>query len=203
MIVDCLVNAFLDPKCEQEVRWPVADALAIIDSEVVNRRVIREILKEHAEAKFDPDQRIHLYKCLAYLIGRIRIQDDEAHGFLLETCLAEHTDVRLWASAIRAMGDLSDPNHRPVLEQIALGEFQDVELSDGRSVDLEKGLSRDYERSLLRRRAIEALGNVGNEETLQKLRAGKTDLDVELWQSFYLTSEEIYWRLSQGLGSAP
>jgi hypothetical protein len=201
MIIDCLVDVFLDPDTEQAVRWAVADALASIDSEVVNRRVVRTILSEQAEAKFDPEQRIHLYKCLAYLIGRIRTQDRQAHRFLRETCLGEHADVRLWASAIRALGELSDPQHRPLLEQIALGELQDVQLSEARRVNLEDGLSRNYERSLLRRRAIEALSKVGDEETLQKLRAGKTDLDLELWQSFYLTSEEIYWRMSQGLGS--
>jgi HEAT repeat protein len=201
LIIDCLVEVFLDPDTEQVVRWAVADALSIIDSEVVNRRVIRSILSEQAEAKFDPEQRIHLYKCLAYLIGRIRTQDGRAHRFLRETCLGEHADVRLWASAIRALGELSDPQHRPLLEQIALGEFQDVELSEACRVNLEDGLSHAYERTLLRRRAIEALSNVGDEQTLQKLRAGKTDLDLELWRSFYLTSEEIYWRMSQGLGS--
>ena len=193
--VDLLVAAFLDPDVQAETRWAVTDALALLDPAVVTRHAILPLLdaKVAERESLDPrtwKYRNHWYERVAYLIGKIRVQEPVIRAFL-ERCLYEFTGVWLKAKAIQSLGWMYDHGYKNLFEQIAIGDFSNVALR--------KHLPEE-ETVYLRRKAIQALANIGDRDTLAKLRAKRTGWCPELERAFYWTSEEIHWRLSPGSG---
>jgi HEAT repeat protein len=191
--VDLLVATFLDPETQIDTRWAATDALALLDPAEVTRRAIRPLLDaETAEREgLDPGTwkgRAAWYEPLAYLIGKIRAQSPLTRAFL-DRCLYEFTGVRLKAKAIQSLGWMYDRSYKDLFEQLALGDFSDIALRQHLP---------EEERVYLRRKAIQALASIGDQDTLARLRAKRTDWSPELERAFYWASEEIYWRLSLG-----
>jgi hypothetical protein len=170
-------------------------------------------------------RRILHYKCMAYLIGLLRWQEGKAYDFLVGLCLKASGDARLAAVAIDALGRLADQRHKPLLQCIALGRFDPDSFppAEAKPDDdpcpvglawMAKAKSEDQ--VYLRRKAIDALADVGDLDTVTKLRSecrerrmqviegmeGETirpDWTPALEQALYRTSEEIYWRLNWDL----
>jgi len=191
--VELLVAAFLDPKTQAHTRWAVTDALALLDPAGVTRRAILPLLDAEAAereglASRTWKRRADWYERLAYLIGKIRVQEPITRAFL-ERCLYEFTGTWLKAKAIQSLGWMYDHSHKDLFEQIAIGDFSNVALREH---------PPEKETVYLRRKAIQALANIGDRDTLAKLRANRTDWCPELERAFYWTSEEIHWRLSPG-----
>jgi hypothetical protein len=191
--VDLLVATFLDPDTTAETRWAATDALALLDPAVVTRRAILPLLDAEAAEREGLDARTwkrrnHWYERAAYLIGKIRAQDPATRAFL-DRCLYEFTSVWLKAKAIQSLGWMYERSYKELFEQIAVGDFSNVALREHLS---------EEETIYLRRKAIQALGNIGDRDTLARLREKRTDWCPELERAFYWTSEEIYWRLSLG-----
>jgi hypothetical protein len=189
--VDVLVKAFLDFDTQSHTRWAVTDALALLDPVTVTQRAILPLLDSEAAEREGLEPRIWKaraawYERLAYLIGMVRARDPVTHDFL-GRCLYEFTDAWLTAKAIQSLGWMCEHSYKDLFEQIALGNFPD-------EVALSKS-SSEWDARYLQRKAIEALANVGDRETLTRLRAHRTDWGPELERIFYWTSEEIYWRL--------
>ena len=123
--------------------------------------------------------------------GMVRAREPIPRQFL-ERCLGEFTDVWLTAKAVQSLGWMYERGYKDLFERIALGDFGDgIALSEKAS---------EWDTKYLQRKAIEALANIGDRDTLARLRAERTDWGPELERIFYWTSEEIYWRLGPGGG---
>jgi hypothetical protein len=183
LIMEHLVDAFFDPKTDDVTLWAVAHALAMLDTMMITESVIeRALAAREAEPNLQQD------KCLAYLMGRIRSQESGVRAFLVEHCIKKSDDMRLWATAIEALGWLAHLKDKTLLETIACGQFE--------KVTPQYSFFKEYQ-LYLQGRAIEALSHVGDLESLTKLQAAKVNWIAELRRVFYRTSEEIYWRLTQ------
>ena len=68
-----------------------------------------------------------------------------------------------------------------------MGDFSKVAVGNGLS---------EPEATYLRRKAMAALANIGDEETLTRLREQRTKWPQEMEKAFFWTSEEIFWRMS-------
>jgi len=183
LIMEHLVDAFFDPNTDEVTLWAVAHALAMLDTMMITQEVIvRALALRETEANLQRD------KCLAYLIGRIRSQERGAHTFLVEHCIKKCDDMRLWATAIEALGWLAHPKDKTLLETVACGQLE--------KVNPQYSFFKEYQ-LYLQGRAIEALSHVGDADSLTKLQAAKVNWIADLRRVFYRTSEEIYWRLTQ------
>jgi hypothetical protein len=89
--------------------------------------------------------------------------------------------------AILSFGELFDRRPKKLIEEIALGDFSKVAVGNGLS---------EQSATYLRRMAVEALANIGDEETLSRLRGQRSEWPHEVEKAFYWTSEEIFWRMS-------
>ncbi len=193
--VDTLIAAFFDTGSPSHTRWAVTDALALLDPAVVLQRAILPLLDADAAKLVDLapevwDRRANWYERLAYLIGMVRARELLPRQFL-ERCLGEFTDVWLTAKAVQSLGQMYERSYKGLFERIALGDFEDIASSKKAS---------EWDNKYLQRKAIEALANIGDRETLTRLRTQRTDWGPELERIFYWTSEEIYWRLGPGGG---
>ena len=192
-----LAKAFFDPKLDDATMWAVTYALAIIDLPMVKVAVIDPFLKLEAEPKPSAggEDRIRRRKCMAYLIGLLRWQEDEAYEFLVNRCLKGTDDIKPAAVAIFALGRLANEEYRDLLIAIAAGEFEKVlpNLPTDNLKDL----------AYLQRTAVTALSAVGDLSTVATLRErckslapDDSGLDPNLEEALYRTSEEIFWRLN-------
>ncbi|MDM8532036.1 CHAT domain-containing protein [Anaerolineales bacterium HSG25] len=187
LIFEALRAAFFKAigKISPITRWCVTQALAMLESKRVIKTVIKPFLEKKKTYK---DENYEHYKCMAYLIGQISYQDKEAYNFLLIDCLGQNENSSLWVLAIEALGYLTTTaTSRKKLESIATGEFF---VKEGR-------LLTKFPRHHIQRKAFEALGYIGNEETLARLQQSEVKTMHQLQRAFYRTSEEIYWRLQQ------
>ena len=75
--------------------------------------------------------------------------------------------------------------------QRALGDFDEINLPRGQ---------RKQADAYLRTKALQALAEIGDHETLRRLRSfkgdGHTTWPPEVERIFYVTSEEINWRMN-------
>jgi HEAT repeat protein len=189
--LDTLIDVFTDPDVSGAIRWAVTDAMTLLDPMLVTRRAILPLIDETSARKANLfgsvawNRRAFQYERLAYLIGLVRSSDPTARAFLRDR-LEKDKRVAVKGKAIQSIGWLYDSSYREILVRIASGDFRDVILSESVS---------EEDKVYLRRKAIEALAYIGDEDSLRTSRA---DWTPELQQAFYETSEEIIWR--QGLG---
>jgi hypothetical protein len=129
-------------------------------------------------------------KFLAYLIGLTQWREQPALDFLREQCLRQNLDqCTLAAVAIEALVWVgSRALDVPVLEQIALLRWEGV-------LGLHEVSPEDHE--YLQRKAIEALANLGDLSSVERLRRGARSAKwtPELEKALFVTSEKIFWRL--------
>lgn len=185
--LDCLVDSFQDESIPSSVRWAVTDALAMVDTTTISIRVLRPALGAIKER--DPseqDQWLGRDKCLAYLIGLIRAQEPAAHDFLVDHCLSIK-DMRLWLTALEALGKLANLEDRQLLVDIAAGNICGQSLAE----KFPDSGDRDH----IRRKAIEVLGEIGDANTAKALHEEGVGLEEPLTQSYYEAISEIYQRL--------
>lgn len=193
--VDWLLSAFRSIDVTADTRWALADALSLVDPVSVTREAILPFIdKDAAKAVNLPAgawrRRAGWYERVVYLIGQVKPADERTDRFL-DRCLYEYKDVWLKGRAIRAIGALRRSRYKPLLEQIALGDFQAIPVSDRIKPE-----ETDYLRCL----AMETLADIGDEETLRRLRERRGGWTVAMEQAFYRASEEIYWRASSQQG---
>jgi hypothetical protein len=179
-----LAAAFVDPGTPGSVGWALADALAMIDPTTIAGKVIRPYLEQMAARQGDQGDWIARDKRMAYLMGLARWADPLVHDFLVGHCLRGSTDMKLWLTAMDAIGRLGGEQGRQVLEEIATGKLRGFRQS----------IPHEEQQLHLRRQAIKALGQVGNRETVWHLRQAGLDEDAALIRDFYNMAGEIYWR---------
>ncbi|MBN1877340.1 MAG: CHAT domain-containing protein [Anaerolineae bacterium] len=191
--IKALVSAFLSSEYKDETYKTVATALTQLDPGLVTRCVILPLLDPEAAAhceldlpQLDPEvlqQRERWHEQLAHLIGHSRTQSEAAREFLY-WCLYEFPDVELKLLAIQSLGLLYDLKSKSWLENIALGQLDDLDLPDLLEVDKLR-----FELA-----ALDALYYVGDEQTLEHLQVRPVEWTSELDHAFYRTSEEILSR---------
>ena len=188
--IDALACKFLTGEMDEATHWAVAYALATVDLPTVRQAVLIPFVTNLDGLLRPAEEGLQQLKCLAYLIGLVRWQDQQARTFLLERCIRDTTDANLIAVAIDSLARLADTRDRPLMEAIALGR------PPAEAAPSFAGLSA-YNQNYLRRKAIEALTSLGNEASLANLRQHRGDRagwNQELEQALYRTSEEIFWR---------
>ena len=90
-----------------------------------------------------------------------------------------------------SFSEFFDRRHKKLFEEIALGDFSKIAVGNGLS---------EQDATYLRLMAVEALANIGDEETLSRLRVQRIEWPHEVEKAFYWTSEEIFWRMSLSAG---
>jgi len=186
--LDCLVDSFCDENTPSSVRWAVTDALSMVDTTTISVRVVRPALEAlKVRAPSEHARWLGRDKCLAYLIGLIRAQEPAAHAFLVNHCLKSAKDLRLWLTAMEALGRLANLEDRQLLVDIATGNIEGQSLA-GFFLDSD-------DRYHVRRKAIEILAEIGDADTAKALREGGVGHEEPLTQTYYRATSEIYQRL--------
>jgi hypothetical protein len=191
-----LYEAFLGAQTEYENRWAITDALSLLDPEEVMNLVVYQLIPSSEELEDDgfkitqaPSAGWH--EMLVLLIGQLRNPDSRARRFIERILCDEGPDFLIKGRAILAFGYLNEQSWKERFEQVALGEFDEIKLA------------KDQRRrgdAYLRTKALQALAEIGDHETLRRLRSfkgnGRTSWPPEVERVFYVTSEEINWRMS-------
>ena len=89
LVFERLCDMFMRGDTPQSVRWPVADALSGLDLTLVTEHLIHPLFEnfaDHDDSELRRPSKIR--KTLAYLIGQLRMNEDQARRFLLDECLA-------------------------------------------------------------------------------------------------------------------
>jgi CHAT domain-containing protein len=191
-----LYETFLRAETERETRWAITDALALLDPEEVMRRVVHELIPgverledETFEIFATPFAAWH--EMLILLIGQLRNPDPRARHFVERIMTDGQADFRLKGRAILALGSLNEQSWKEKFEQIALGDFDWVKTP---------GSQRKQAEVYLRTKALQSLAEIGDNETLRRLRnfkgGGHTGWPPEVERVIYITSEEINWRMN-------
>ncbi|MEZ4770894.1 MAG: hypothetical protein R2844_21060 [Caldilineales bacterium] len=188
--IDALAAKFLTGEMDEATHWAVAYAMATIDLPTVRQTVLQPFL-DNLDTLLRPGvSGLQQLKCLTYLIGLVRWQDQQARTFLLQRGIRDTSDPNLMAVAIDALARLADTRDRPLMESIALGQ-PSVE-----AVPHFAGLTKAHQQ-YVRRKAIDALASLGDATSLANLRQNRDDTagwSQDLEQALYRTSEEIFWR---------
>ncbi|HKQ76446.1 MAG TPA: CHAT domain-containing protein [Blastocatellia bacterium] len=191
-----LYETFLSGQTERETRWAITDALALLDPEDVMNSVVYKLLPsreqlEDAAFKIFESPFAPWHEMLVLLIGQLRNPDSRARRFIERILADDYSDYRIKGRAILAFGYLNEQNWKEKFEQIALGDFDWIETPRGQ---------RKQAEAYLRTKALQALAEIGDRETLRRLRNfkgnGHTSWPPEVERVFYLASEEINWRMN-------
>ena len=182
-VLEMLEKEFLIPGKPESVGWALVEALSLsgMDARTVSK-TIEPVLNQKS---WTPEQAWYV----AYLIGEMRLQPERYRTGHESLCTWVNTsrDDKLRSIAVDALAALRDTGDEKLLRQIAL---------TGQSTSEASGFDFGM---LVRRKALEALANVGTLETVRQLRkAGVDRIPVdripELSEVFYRVSREIYWR---------
>ncbi len=187
---DKLIAAFLDDSVDatktEVIRWAITDALAMLDPDKVMQDAILPLIK--SGRLDDPIKFSERREQLIYLIGQIRHPNPDALNFVETALTSPDVPATQKGRCILALGFLHPPtwkDWKKVFESIALGEFTAI---------AEKNDSKSQEGIYLRIKALQALAEIGDLETLERLRSERRHWPLELERIFYSTSEEIIWR---------
>ena len=152
-------------------------------------------------------------KCFVYLVGLLRLQDTDVHTFLRRECLWQTHDVRLAAGVIDTLGRIGNTGGGTLPE--LRGQRQaGSEALPGRLAEVmpelvklwrqrRRSVSVRSDQNYLRRKAIDALADLGDGDTIHILRQSDvqglavagTAWEPEIQRALYRTIEQIYWRL--------
>lgn len=178
-----LNERFMDAGTPQAVRWAVADALSMMDGRAVTDSVITPYVEQREKQEGEEEAWKMRDKCMAYLIGLVRPPDALPLDFLIDHCISGSNDSKLWLSAMQALEHLGGPRAVQVLGDIAAGEFGAAERFEDES-----------ERCMLQRAALSHLVEVGDRETISRLRQSKVIQNPALMPALYRAIRAVYWQ---------
>jgi hypothetical protein len=186
-----LYDTFLDRLTSPDTRWAIADALTMLDPDEVMREVIGKLIPTLEDLKDEQfqitsTQNARWHELQIYIIGQLRNSEPRARRFVEKFLPDPRASFALKGRAILALGYLNAQERKEDFEEVALGNFDIINL-DPRQ--------RNRADVYLRIKALQALAEVGNRETLRRLRSQHKDWPSEVERVFYVTSEEINWRL--------
>jgi hypothetical protein len=197
LALKCLVDAFKSGEGEISlpVRWAVADALAMDDSAKIAKDVVQpvrtDLLGRAAAGEAMP---LEQARALAYLIGLIRSQEAADGEFLKDYCLGETNSLRLWLTAIKALGRLANRDDRQLVVAIAtdnkLEGYQHIFLE---KMPLAQRFPKRKQQIHIRRRAIAVLADIGDQNSVAALL--EAGVDNELSRATYQAASDIFTRV--------
>ena len=190
------------------MRWALADALAMSDPVMITERVILPYLDERRapaeEGSADEEAASQAWlardKAMAYLIGLTRVPKPEIHQFLVEDCLRGSRNMRLWLSALSALGRWADAKDQRLMHDLARDRL------DGQP--LAGFLPDAADRLHVRRKALELLANFSatfleqaeadaesftERGLLRLLRTDNVDQVEGLTDAYYETVNKLFW----------
>jgi hypothetical protein len=185
-----LYDTFLDGQTSPDTRWAIADALTLLDPDEVMREVICQLIPTLEDLKDEQfqitsTQNARWHELQIYIIGQLRNSEPRARKFVEKFLKDPRASFALKGRAILALGYLNAQERKEDFEQVVLGNFDIINL-DPRQ--------RNRADVYLRIKALQALAEVGNRETLRRLRSQHKDWPSEVERVFYVASEEINWR---------
>jgi len=183
---DKLVVAFPDDSMTEVIRWAIIDALATLDPDKVMNEAILPLIKSCKLS--DPVQFSERREQLIYLIGQIRHSDETARKFVEDALISPDVPAQQKGRCILTFGYLHPPSWKEwksVFEDVALGKFNKI---------AEKTSAKSKRGIYLRIKALQALAEIGDQETLERLRSERRQWPLEIERIFYGASEEIIWR---------
>ncbi|MCG3161100.1 MAG: hypothetical protein JMDDDDMK_02218 [Acidobacteria bacterium] len=191
-----LYETFLSEQTERETRWAITDALSLLDPEEVMNSVVYKLIPsldqlEDENFKISEAPFAGWHEMLILLIGQLRNPDTRARRFVERMLTDNRADFLLKGRAILAFGNLNEQSWKEKFEEVALGDFDEIRIAKAQ---------RRQADAYLRTKALQALAEIGDQETLRRLRNikgdGHTSLPPEVERVFYIASEEINWRMN-------
>lgn len=180
-----LIDAFLDGTTSEVIRWAITDALTTLEPELVMDNVILPLLE--SGKLDDPIKFGERREQLIYLIGQIRHPEEKARAFVEEVLKSPRNIILQKGRAILAISYLLPPEWKMWKTQ-----FENIVLNEDNIIA--KKVSEKSKGVYLRTKALQALAEIGDAETLMRLRGKRQQIPTELERVFYSTSEEIIWR---------
>lgn len=181
-----LLEAFLDDSTHEIIRWAITDSLSGLDPERVMRNAILPLIEKGTlsdEVKFSERR-----EQLIYLIGQIRHPNEKAREFVESVLKSPDSSYQQKGRAILTIGYLHPPNC-----EFWKSEFEAVALCEKNCiVGKESGKSKAA--LYLRTKALQALAEIGDMTTIERLRRKRHQWPAEMEKVFYSTNEEIIWR---------
>ena len=181
-----LIKAFLDDATDQTIRWAITDSLSLLDPERVMQEAILPLIQDK---KFDDQIKFsERREQVVHLIGQLRHPSEDARKFVEDVLNSPDAPYQQKGRAILAIGYLHPPNceeWKTRFETVALGEKETV---FGKETGKSKG------GLYLRTKALQALAEIGDLKTIERLRKKRHQWPPELEKVFYGTNEEIIWR---------
>lgn len=189
--LDYLMNALLDPACDTDTRWALADALLMFNAHDVMMRVCEELAPVQS-----------LLEITAYMVGKLQVASVGGKAVeFLESCLKADS-VKTQGLALRSLAELGNSSYLRHCEWLAVGDWEKLNTA-GRIA--RPATPSDELR--LRRYALDALRLIGDSDTMKVLRDSHSrpsqnwaGASQELTQLSYLVTEDIYWRMTGGKG---
>ncbi|MGE0128151.1 MAG: CHAT domain-containing protein [Blastocatellales bacterium] len=191
-----LYDAFLSEQTERETRWAITDALSLLDPEEVMNSVVGKLIPSSTQLeekgfKISVAPFADWYEMLILLIGQLRNADSHARRFVELFLTDPQAGFLLKGRAILSFGYLNEQSWKEKFEQVALGDFDQIKVPKNQ---------RKQADAYLRTKALQALAEIGDHETLRRLRnfkgGGHAAWPPEVERVFYVTSEEINWRMN-------
>lgn len=180
-----LIAAFRDDSLAEVIHWAITDALATLDPERVMKEAILPMIE--SDKLGDIAKLNQRREQLIYLIGQLRHPNEKARAFVEEVLKTPEAHILQKGRAILAVSYLLPPDWEKWKT-----EFENVALNEENSVA--KKVTPKMKGTYLRMKALQALAEIGDEETLKRLREKRQHWPLDLERAFYSTSEEIIWR---------
>ncbi|MBL8192152.1 MAG: hypothetical protein JNK38_29345, partial [Acidobacteria bacterium] len=181
-----LLEAFLDDSTHEIIRWAITDSLSGLDPERVMRNAILPLIEKGILD--DPIKFSERREQLIYLIGQIRHPNEKAREFVESVLKSPDSTYQQKGRAILTIGYLHPPNC-----EFWKSEFEAVALCEKNCiVGKESGKSKAA--LYLRTKALQALAEIGDMATIERLRKKRHQWPAEMEKVFYSTNEEIIWR---------
>jgi hypothetical protein len=205
LLLDCIANPPMDGAALQagwdDTMWAAADALTLFDPDIVIS-LLKQVLVDPQRKLLDSSA-----QQLAYLAGRVRAAAPEVIEWLRQT-LITHPNPWVKSKALTSLAWMGFDVRRMPFER-----------ADGRTGCTLKDLAEDIAAALkipptsygpytisnrtrdnpakvyLRRKAIEALAWIGDQQTLSKLEANIVQWPISLREYWYNTAEAIRQRI--------
>lgn len=181
-----LFEAFLDDSTHETIRWAITDSLSGLDPERVMRTAILPLIEKGTlddQVKFSERR-----EQLIYLIGQIRHPNEKAREFVERVLKSPDAPYQQKGRAILTIGYLHPPNC-----EFWKGEFEAVALCEKNCV-AEKLGAKSKPGFYLRTKALQALAEIGDLKTIERLRRKRHQWPPEMEKVFYSANEEIIWR---------
>jgi hypothetical protein len=181
-----LIKAFLADSTAEVVRWAITDALAVLDPEAIMPDAVHPLL-DSCTLREPTTTNGERREQLIYLIGQLRYPDERALDFVEGVLRTPDVPYDQKGRAILAIGFLYPPtweDWKRKFEWVATAHFDAVYIQP----------KDQHEALYLQTKAIQALAEIGDLQTLKTLRRCRQPWPIELERAFYSTSEEIVWR---------